>query len=92
MSLLQQQQDRSISSWTGFSILIQDDVTVIPGYVVYLPTINVPHSQVLNPSLSIMRSLDLMIMVSIILIMHCTQKVLRTHENTMPSFTIVIGK
>ena len=40
-----QQEDQSISSWTGFNIKTRDDVTVIQDNVGYLPTINAPATQ-----------------------------------------------
>ena len=63
MARSSQQEDQSISSWTGFNIKTRDDVTVIQDNVGYLPTINAPATQmstvneVLNQSLSIMQSL-----------------------------------
>ena len=64
MARSSQQEDQSISSWTGFNIKTRDDVTVIQDNVGYLPTINAPATQmyivneVLNQSLSIMQSLN----------------------------------
>lgn len=52
-----QQDDQSVSNWTGFNILTRGDI--------YLPTINAPATQMstvneaLNQSLSIMQCLDL---------------------------------
>ena len=64
MARSSQQEDQSISSWTGFNIKTRDDVTVIQYNVGYLPTINAPATQmstvneVLNQSLSIMQWLN----------------------------------
>ena len=58
-------ENQTVSSWTGFNILIRDEVTVVQDSVGYLPTINSPAPQlstvyeVLNQSFSIMQSLEL---------------------------------
>lgn len=65
LSRLKQQEDQSVSSWTGFNIMTRDEVTVTPDNVGYLKTINAPATQmstcneVLKESLSIKESLGL---------------------------------
>ena len=62
---MSQQEDQSVSSWTGFNILTRGEMSVIPDNIGYLPTINAPATQmstvneVLNQSLRIMQSLGL---------------------------------
>ena len=46
MTRMSEQEDQLISSWTGLKILTRDDVTVVPHNVGYLPTINVPATQI----------------------------------------------
>ena len=58
-------QKQKISSWTGFNIKVHDKENIIDSNVGYLPTINAPATsmstvnEILNRSLSIMHSLNL---------------------------------
>ena len=57
--------DQTVSSWTGFNILIRDDITVKKDTVGYLSTINAPATQmstvfeILNQVLRVKEALDL---------------------------------
>ena len=56
--------NQTVSSWTGFNMLIRDDVTVGKDTIGYLPTKNAPATQlstvyqVLNQVLKVMKALD----------------------------------
>lgn len=62
---------QDICSWTGFNILSRDEVTVVEDSVGYLATINAPATQlstvneILQQSISIMRSLQLKTIVCV---------------------------
>ena len=57
--------DQTVSSWTGFNILIRDDITVTKDTVGYLSTINAPATQmstvfeILNQVLRVKEALEL---------------------------------
>ena len=57
--------NQTVSSWTGFNMLIRDNFTVTQDTIGYLPTINAPAPQystayeILNQVLKIMKALDL---------------------------------
>ena len=58
-------EDQTVSSWTGFNILIRNDMHVMQDTVSYLPTINAPATEmstvneVLTQTLNIMENLQL---------------------------------
>ena len=59
------EEDQTISSWTGFNILVRNDKIVVQDTVGYLPTINAPATdmstvnEVLTQTLNIMETLEL---------------------------------
>ena len=59
------EEDQTISSWTGFNILIRNDTHVVQDTVGYLPTINAPTTEtstvneVLTQTVNIMDTLEL---------------------------------
>ena len=59
------EEDQTISSWTGFNILIRNDTHVVQDTVSYLPTINAPATEmstvneVLTQTVNIMDTLEL---------------------------------
>ena len=65
MAHISEEEDQSISSWTGFNILTRGGITVLQDNIGYLYTINAPVTQistinkVLNHSLAIMQHLEL---------------------------------